>query len=31
VLYAVAIGPLVQILLPWCIVEVRPAAPSREA
>jgi uncharacterized membrane protein YczE len=27
VLYAIAIGPLVQLLLPWCIIEVR--APLR--
>jgi uncharacterized membrane protein YczE len=29
VLYAVAIGPLVQLLLPWFIVEVRPPGPPR--
>jgi uncharacterized membrane protein YczE len=31
VLYAVAIGPLVQVMLPWFIVEVQPPKPSRQA
>jgi hypothetical protein len=31
VLYALAIGPLVQIMLPWCIVELpEPVEPVEE-
>jgi len=30
VIYAIAIGPLVQLMLPWCIVELDVPAPSSE-
>lgn len=30
VIYALAMGPLVQLMLPWCIVELPPRTPPRE-